>query len=224
MSAKKPDDANIDASWLKSGSTDSAGVAAYYDEWAKTYNTTLSEWDYQAPADAAAALAPHLKSGAIILDVGCGTGLFATAMHGVLECQIEGIDISQASLDLATKSGSYQRTQQLDLQALPLPIADNTFDAAACVGVFTYIEVPAQLLADLCRVVKPGGRILFTQRDDRWSEHGFDALIKDFESRGLWLPLMISEPKLYLPGNEDYTDVIRVIHVLCQVGETPRKP
>lgn len=202
---------------LKDGSTNSTAVAAYYDELADTYDATLKNWDYQAPDDAAVTLCEHLKSGDKILDVGCGTGMFAKAMSRRLDCHIEGIDISAASLEIAKKQGGYDRVQCHDLQTNPLPVTDNAFDAAACVGVMTYIEDAAGLLADLCRVVRPGGYILFTQRDDRWIEKDFDSLINNFEERRLWTPLKVSKAKPYLPKNDDFSDSIRVIYVLCQV-------
>ena len=202
---------------LKDGSTNSTAIAAYYDEWAETYDVTLKNWDYQAPDDAAATLCEYLKSGDDILDVGCGTGMFAKALSRYLECGIEGIDISAASLEIAEKHGGYDHLQRHDLQALPLPIDDNSFDAAACVGVMTYIEDAEGLLADLCRVLRPGGYILFTQRDDRWVEKNFDSLLNNFVERGLWTPLKISKAKPYLPKNDDFSHSIRVIHVLCQV-------
>jgi predicted TPR repeat methyltransferase len=203
--------------WLKDGTTDSADVASYYDDWAATYDETLKTWNYQAPAKAAAALCETLTAGDRVLDVGCGTGLFGQALSRRLTCRIEGLDISAASLDIAEQMGVYTRLQRHDLQIIPLPVADDGFDAAACVGVLTYVEDAAGLLADLCRVVRPGGHILFTQRDDRWAEKDFDALIADLENRGLWVPVTISEPMPYLPGTEDFGNTIQVIQVLCRV-------
>lgn len=203
--------------WLKTGTTNSTDVAAYYDDWAERYDETLKDWDYRAPAEAAAALVEQLKPGAEILDVGCGTGMFAKALSERLKCRIEGLDISAASLELADRHGCYDRLQCHDLQVIPLPVAENTFDAAGCIGVLTYIEDPADLLADLCRAVRPGGYILFTQRDDRWVEKDCAALISSFEERGLWTLLMVSEPRPYLPNNEEFSDTTQVIHVLCRV-------
>jgi hypothetical protein len=52
------------------------------------------------------------------------------------------------------------------------------------------------------------------QRQRRWPEKDVGALVADFAKRGLWSPLSISEPKPYPPDNEDFSDSIRVIHVL----------
>lgn len=202
---------------LKDGSTDSAAIAAYYDNWAGTYETTLTNWDYQAPSDAAQILSEHISQGDKVLDVGCGIGMVGKAISERQACKITGIDISASSLELAEKQGVYDSVQRHDLQTLPLPASENDYAAAICVGVLTYIEDEAGLFADMCRVVRPGGHILFTQRDDRWSEKGFAALIEDLEKQGLWNVLMVSKPKPYLPQNDDYSDAIRVIYVLCRV-------
>ena len=66
---------------LAEGSTDSAAVKQYYDNWAKDYDQTLNDWEYRTPADAAALICPQLSSGSRILDVGCGTGLFSAEVR-----------------------------------------------------------------------------------------------------------------------------------------------
>jgi len=98
-----------------------------------------------------------------------------------------------------------------------LPADNDAFDAAACVGVLTYIEDATDLLVDLCRVVRPGGYILFTQRDDRWAEKDFGTVIDSLQVRRLWKILNVSEAKPYLPKNKEFSDGIRVIQVLCCV-------
>tara|TARA_B100000686_G_C16695601_1_gene920307 strand:+ start:300 stop:965 length:666 start_codon:yes stop_codon:yes gene_type:complete len=202
---------------LVTGSTDSAAIEAYYDEWAETYDETLKEWDYRTPAEASATLCTYLRPGANILDIGCGTGMFAKAMHSKLECRIEGIDISTASLEVAEKQGHYQNLQHHDLHSIPLPVGNDAFDAATCIGVLTYIEDAKDLLVDLCRVVRPEGYVLFTQRNDRWAENNFSKATNDLHSRRLWEILDVSEAKPYLPKNREFSDSILVIQVVCRV-------
>lgn len=202
---------------LKNGSTDSKAVAAYYDDWAETYDTTLESWNYQAPDEAAAKICAQLETDALILDVGCGTGLLAQALSKRLTCQLSGVDISAASLELAEKRGLYRRLKCHDLQITPLPFEDHEFDAAACVGVMTYIEKEADLLVDLCRIVRPGGYVLFTQRSDRWQDRDTQSIVMELETRNLWVVKDISKARPYLPKNEDFGDRIQVMHVLCQV-------
>ncbi len=202
---------------LRQGTTDSRAVQSYYDDWADRYDETLAEWQYRAPEDASDLLAPHLGDGARVLDVGCGTGLLASALckHG--NYPVDGIDISAESLHLAEQRGDYAQLLHHDLQDIPLPVQDNAYDAAASVGVLTYIEDAEALLRDLCRCVRPGGVITFTQRTDLWQERAFPETIARLERDGLWVNHHISPPQQYLPGNEQFSDEINVIHTLCIV-------
>lgn len=202
---------------LRTGTTNSADVEAYYDDWADGYDETLDEWQYQAPDDASQLLSAHLDDGARILDVGCGTGLLGAALgrHGAY--RIDGMDISQKSLDLAEQRGGYSRLIHHDLQNIPLPAGDDAYDAAASVGVLTYIQDAEALFRDLCRCVRPGGAIAFTQRSDLWEERMFPQIISRLETEGLWQNRHVSRPRAYLPGNEDFADEVRVIHTLCLV-------
>ncbi len=202
---------------LRQGTTDSSAVQSYYDDWADRYDETLAEWQYRAPEDASDLLAPHLGDGARVLDVGCGTGLLATALRKRGDYTVDGIDISAESLHLAERRGDYARLIHHDLQDLPLPVQDNAYDAAASVGVLTYIEDAEALLRDLCRCVRPGGAITFTQRTDLWQDRNFPETIARLERDGLWDSHHISAPQQYLPGNEEFLDEINVIHTLCIV-------
>lgn len=202
---------------LREGSTDARAVEEYYDDWADGYDATLQEWRYRAPADAAALLAPHLADGARVLDVGCGTGLLGAALHSHVAVRLEGIDISAASLEQARRRGLYDRLLRHDLTQTPLPVPDGAVDAAACVGVLTYIADAEALLRDMCRAVRADGVVAFTQRTDLWDDRSFDALVARLEARGLWQRQHQSPPMPYLPGNTDFADEIGVIHALCRV-------
>ena len=210
-------DTQVGLDSLRDGSTISTVVEAYYDDWAVNYNENLRSWNYRTPEEAAAQLAPFLPAGARILDVGCGTGMFGEALLARIACVVTGVDISNASLELAERCGVYARLQRYDLQDTPFPFLEDGFDAAASVGVMTYIASPGVYLTELCRIVRPGGHILFTHRDDRWQEDCFDGLIQNIEEQGLWTILDVSEAKPYMPGNEDFADNIKVIFILCRV-------
>ena len=64
-----------------------------------------------------------------------GIGLRAAGFVG----PIDGIDLSSVSLKRAERHGIYRSLTAVDLQALPLPIPDDAYDALMCVGVLTYI-------------------------------------------------------------------------------------
>ncbi len=205
---EEDNDAEFDT--LKGGSTDTAAVEAYYDDWSARYDKELAGWDYTAPEVAAAMLAEHLQPGSQVLDLGCGTGQFAERLTNRLDCRVDGVDISEASLKHAETRGCYASLRRVDLQQTPLPFADNNFDGAASVGVMTYIADPAALLADLCRIIRPGGAFVFTHRDDLWREREFDDMIAGLTARGVCEVLEITDPKPYIPKHEDFTDLIKV--------------
>lgn len=203
---------------LRQGTTDSADVETYYDAWAESYDRTLRDWQYRAPDDASELLSQAIGEERLILDVGCGTGLFADAMLRRGSYRLEGVDISKASLDRAASRGLYERVFQHDIQAVPLPVGDGAYDAAASIGVLTYIANAEALLRDLCRCVCAGGAIAFTQRSDLWEARDMPGILARLEEDGLWRKLHVSEPRQYLPGNEEFAEDVRVIHVLCRVG------
>jgi len=210
-------DADPKLTSLRQGTTDSAAVQGYYDDWADRYDDTLCAWQYRAPEDACDLLVPHLAGQARVLDVGCGTGLLGRALMQRAAFSVDGIDISPASLRHAQQRGCYTRLVRHDLQVLPLPVQDDAYDAAAAVGVMSYIADAPGLLRDLCRVVRSGGMITFTQRTDFWQDRGFAGMIGRLEREGFWTQVKITQPLDYIPGHEDFTDEIKVIHTLCKV-------
>lgn len=202
---------------LRQGTTDSGAVMTYYDGWADDYDATLAQWQYRAPDDACDLLVPHLGAAMRVLDVGCGTGLLGRALLRRGSFVVDGIDISTESLARAAQRQCYAALTQHDLQLLPLPVQADTYDAATIVGVLSYIEDPEALMRDLCRCVRTGGMITFTQRTDFWLERRFPDMIARLEYDGLWRAEHITQPLPYMPGHADFADEINVIHTLCRV-------
>ena len=205
-----------DHSWLIKMSTDSEETAAYYDAWADNYDETLAQWNYQSPAIVASMLKREVPPDDRVLDAGCGTGLSGRALHAAGFRRLTGIDISQASLDVAALTGVYERLQQVNMQQLPLPLQSAEFAAAQCVGVLTYVPDTSAILREFCRVVRPGGLIAFTQREDLFNERNVAGALRTLEDDGLLTRLSVSEPQAYLPGNADYADEVKVIYCLCR--------
>lgn len=86
----------------------------------------------------------------------------------------------------------------------------------------TYLEPDGCSLDEFCRVVKPGGLVIFTHRSykvERWkAKH--DQLVKD----GKWEKVEITEPLPYLPKNPEYGENIKVIiHVFRVCGHVTSK-
>ncbi len=132
----------------------------HYDTLAEAYTaeneSNLLNAHYERPA--MLALAGDV-TGRRILDAGCGSGpLFAALRErGAV---VAGIDASAGMLAQARKRlGDDADLRVADL-ADPLPFADNTFDDVMASLVLHYLEDWGPTLAELRRVLKPGGRLI----------------------------------------------------------------
>ena len=207
----------LDLHWLKQGSSSSTEVQEIYDNWADSYDQTLEGWDYRAPAHAAKVLRADLPADSVFLDAGCGTGLTGLALRASgFVGPIDGIDLSPASLVEAERHGVYRQLTAIDMQKLPLAIADDAYDALLCVGVLTYIADCEGLLRDFARIVKPGGRILITQREDLFRERDYPAMLARLADTVC--DVTVSDPLPYLPMNPDFGTEIEVIYVTMTVS------
>ena len=100
------------------------------------------------------------------LDAGCGTG-FQTAILDELGYETHGADISAGLLALAVERVRAARFTRSDVERLPY--ADATFDAVSCCGsTLSFVEAPAQAIAEFARVLRPGGRLLL-DCEHKWS-------------------------------------------------------
>ena len=119
-----------------------------------------------------------------IIDVGCGTGLVGENLKAKDFIYFDGIDISEDMLEIA-KSRGYRKLLLGSLNKR-LPVLDNAYDTAMCVGVFTHGHVSSEGFNELCRIVKPGGYICFTINEGVFEKYGFKEMIGDFQSRKIW--------------------------------------
>lgn len=102
--------------------------------------------------------ATHLAGARRVLDVGCGEGQvtrLAAALGGV-EVAV-GADPTQAQVVVAAeRGGAYVRAS-----AEGLPFPDGTFDAAIACLVFEHVRAMDEAIAEIGRVLAPGGRFVF---------------------------------------------------------------
>ena len=109
----------------------------------------------------------RLQGTSHVLEVGSGSGGPAVHLAALRGCRVTGVDINQNGVGngerLAADRGIADRVKFLAVDASqPLPFADATFDAVVSNDAMCHIQNRLDVLADWHRVVKPRGRILFT--------------------------------------------------------------
>lgn len=100
------------------------------------------------------------------LDAGCGIG-FQAEVLGDLGYETHGVDIAPRLLALAHDRLPGTSLVRGGLEALPY--ADASFDAVTCCGsTLSFVEAPARALAEIGRVLRPGGLVLL-ECEHKWS-------------------------------------------------------
>ncbi len=206
-----------DDGWLTSAPTDPDDIRSFYDAWADRYDGDLDAWDYRAPTRIANLVTTRVDQRSAVLDAGCGTGLSGRALRDAgLTGAITGIDVSETSLSIAAASGAYTTTSVASLNER-LPFDDRSFGALVCVGVLTYVPEVERCWREFCRVVRPGGVVAFTQREDTWIERDCQAIIDRLAAEGVWSPIVVTDPEPYLPGTGDELAEIGAHYVAMRV-------
>jgi predicted TPR repeat methyltransferase len=162
-------------------------LMAAYADWAKSYDADLlGEMGYVAPAIACKLLLDNLQNkDALVLDAGCGTGIVGEILNREGISTLTGLDYSEDMIKEAGAKGVYKELIPADLMG-PLNLSDSIFDATISVGTFTLGHVGPKALFELARVVKPGGLICFTVRDEAWIKGNYLATIETIEKEGKW--------------------------------------
>ncbi len=136
-------------------------MRAAYRRWAGIYDTAFG--GVSAIGRRRAAAEVNRLPGSRVLEVGVGTGLALPRYRPGK--RITGIDLSTEMLALARKRVAEQRLDgvddltEMDAEAMAFP--DGRFDIAVAMFVASVVPNPRQLLAEMRRVVRPGGHLLF---------------------------------------------------------------
>ncbi|PWQ95071.1 methyltransferase domain-containing protein [Leucothrix pacifica] len=111
-----------------------------------------------------------LNVGEHVIDIGCGTGFLVNEMAAVVgeSGHLAGVDFSQDMLDVAAqRCDTLPQVTLRQGSAESLPFDDVSFDAASCTQVLLYVPEVESAIAELARVLKPGGRLALIETDWR---------------------------------------------------------
>jgi SAM-dependent methyltransferase len=156
---------------------DGAAYERYMGRWSQLAGETFLDW-----------LAP--KSGLRWLDVGCGNGAFTEML--VERCapfSVQGIDPSEGQLAYARARPASRVAQFRKGDAMALPFADDMFDAAVMPLVIFFVPEPARGVAEMARVVCPGGTVTAYAWDMAGGGFPYEALQAEMRGLGIAVPV-----------------------------------
>ena len=152
---------------------DADAVRAAYRRWAGVYDTAFGLVSSSARRRAVRAV--NALPGREVLEMGVGTGLALPRYHA--DKRVTGIDLSTEMLDRARDRvarlglDAVAALHEMDAEATTFP--DASFDIAVAMFVASVVPHPRRLLAEMRRLVRPGGHLLFinhfaAERGPRW--------------------------------------------------------
>lgn len=103
----------------------------------------------------------HLRPGMRVLDVGCGPGSITVGFaEAVMPGEVVGVDFQPSQVDQAQALSEARGMMNLRFEvadAYRLPFLDRSFDAVFAHAVLWHLREPVQALAEIRRVLRPGG-------------------------------------------------------------------
>ena len=132
-------------------------IADRYDEWYRTktgsYVDRIEKWLVFSML--------RSKSGKA-LDLGCGTGNYTLELKK-RGFDVVGLDASEGMLEVARKKG----LKCIKGDAYSLPFPEGSFDLVLSVTMFEFLHEPEKAVAEINRVLKPGGEVLIATMNGR---------------------------------------------------------
>ena len=155
---------------------DGAAYERYMGRWSQLVGETFLDW-----------LAP--ASGLRWLDVGCGNGAFTEML--VDRCApiaVQGIDPSEGQLAFARTRPASRIVGFRQGDAMALPYSDDSFDAAVMPLVIFFVPDPAQGVAEMVRVVCPGGIVTAYAWDMIGGGFPYETVHAEIRGMGIMVP------------------------------------
>ena len=187
-------------------------ILNFYDNWSDKYDKTLNEWNYKAPKQAALILKKYsINKPKILLDLACGTGLFALEIRKVFPTIIcDGSDISKKIMNISLQKNLYRNLFLSNFEK-KIRSVDN-YNVVSLIGGMTYCINYQSLFKHVYNYLKSKGYFIFTHRVDIWKKFNFDEFLKFNEDK--FQIIHKSKPLKYLPENKDFGNKIKIRLIL----------
>ena len=197
----------------------------YYDRFATTYERERHRGYHRLIDDLELELVRKYGTGLDVLEAGCGTGLLLAETARVARSAI-GLDLSRSMLGLAQHRDL--PVVQGSLTAVPLP--DRSVDLVYSMKVLAHVPPIREALAELARVVRPGGHLLLEFYNPRSLRYlakvvgGAAPIAEGTTDRDVYTSYdTLKTARSYLPDNLEYVGVrgVRVVTPVSQVFRIP---
>jgi ubiquinone/menaquinone biosynthesis C-methylase UbiE len=164
-------------------------VAHEFTRWSQTYDKSILQWLLFAPSHRV--LIQRIRDTAgersiRILDVGCGTGVFASKIRASIpRAEVCGVDLVSGMLSKGERRWKLHQGHVLPVQgdSERLPFASESFDIVTCANSFHHYPRQDRAVAEMRRVLKPGGRLMIIDgyRDGVWGWFIYDVCVAGVE-------------------------------------------
>ena len=130
----------------------------FWDRWAKRYDKAMSG-DKDTYARILNRMKKKLNRNMVVLELACGTGILSAQLAGSVK-MLEATDFSEEMIKQAKQKCHSSRLHFSVQDATSHPYAPETFDAVVMSNALHIMPEPEKALAEIRRVLKPGGILI----------------------------------------------------------------
>lgn len=160
-------------------------AAEEFARWSESYDRCILQWMLFGPSHRVLIQRIQAVAGRRpfrVLDVGCGTGLFASRIKAALpRAEVWGVDLVSEMLSRGAPRWLYHagEVQPIQGDSERLPFASGSFDFVTCANSFHHYPRQERAVVEMHRVLRPGGRLLIIDgyRDGPWGWFIYDFCV-----------------------------------------------
>ena len=182
---------------------------ALYRDWAATYESDFADahgYVYHQEVVRIfheAVTAAEVRGEQLVLDVGCGTGIVAEALHQRGFSSIDGIDISPEMLAEAERKNLYRSLAEVDVTQ-PIAIETATYDGVVSAGTFTHGHLGPEPIRELVRLGAPASIFALGINAEHYQSAGFAALLEQLVTDRTIEDLSLVDIPMYENGQGEH--------------------